>query len=223
MSGLRPPLSGGARADRPRSARRSPGSGPSMGSERNSPHGGISRIPDDLETLAYRVVQEALSNAAKHSQAAHVTVRSNSTRCSSASRSSTTGSASTTHVRGSSCRWAAWASPPCASAWSSRAARSSFGRRRSAARRSSRPSRWTSPRRARAGVNDADRRPRRTGGRHLLAGRARRTRAGRTVGPVGPVPVGPVGPVGSGGGARARRRAGARGRQVHRSRRPTIV
>jgi PAS domain S-box-containing protein len=31
-------------------------------------------IPDDLETLAYRVVQEALSNAAKHSQAAHVTV-----------------------------------------------------------------------------------------------------------------------------------------------------
>jgi PAS domain S-box-containing protein len=31
-------------------------------------------IPDDLETLAYRVVQEALSNAAKHSQAAHVAV-----------------------------------------------------------------------------------------------------------------------------------------------------
>ena len=33
-----------------------------------------SDIPDDLETLAYRVVQEALSNAAKHSQAAHVAV-----------------------------------------------------------------------------------------------------------------------------------------------------
>lgn len=33
-----------------------------------------SEIPDDLETLAYRVVQEALSNAAKHSQAAHVAV-----------------------------------------------------------------------------------------------------------------------------------------------------
>jgi PAS domain S-box-containing protein/MYXO-CTERM domain-containing protein len=31
-------------------------------------------IPDDLETLAYRVVQEALSNAAKHSHAEHVTV-----------------------------------------------------------------------------------------------------------------------------------------------------
>ncbi len=31
-------------------------------------------IPDDLETLAYRVVQEALSNAAKHAQAAHVAV-----------------------------------------------------------------------------------------------------------------------------------------------------
>jgi len=31
-------------------------------------------IPDDLETLAYRVVQEALSNAAKHSQAEHVAV-----------------------------------------------------------------------------------------------------------------------------------------------------
>lgn len=31
-------------------------------------------IPGDLETLAYRVVQEALSNAAKHSQAARVTV-----------------------------------------------------------------------------------------------------------------------------------------------------
>jgi signal transduction histidine kinase len=33
-----------------------------------------SEIPDDLETLAYRVVQEALSNAAKHAQAGHVTV-----------------------------------------------------------------------------------------------------------------------------------------------------
>jgi signal transduction histidine kinase len=33
-----------------------------------------SDIPDDLETLAYRVVQEALSNAAKHSQAAHVSI-----------------------------------------------------------------------------------------------------------------------------------------------------
>jgi PAS domain S-box-containing protein len=33
-----------------------------------------SEIPDDLETLAYRVVQEALSNAAKHAQAEHVTV-----------------------------------------------------------------------------------------------------------------------------------------------------
>ena len=33
-----------------------------------------SDIPDDLETLAYRVVQEALSNAAKHAQAAHVSV-----------------------------------------------------------------------------------------------------------------------------------------------------
>lgn len=31
-------------------------------------------IPDDLETLAYRVVQEALSNAAKHSRAAHVLI-----------------------------------------------------------------------------------------------------------------------------------------------------
>jgi signal transduction histidine kinase len=31
-------------------------------------------IPADLETLAYRVVQESLSNAAKHSQATHVTV-----------------------------------------------------------------------------------------------------------------------------------------------------
>jgi signal transduction histidine kinase len=33
-----------------------------------------SEISDDLETLAYRVVQEALSNAAKHAQAEHVTV-----------------------------------------------------------------------------------------------------------------------------------------------------
>jgi two-component system sensor histidine kinase DegS len=31
-------------------------------------------IPDDMETLAYRVVQEALSNAAKHSNAGHVAV-----------------------------------------------------------------------------------------------------------------------------------------------------
>ncbi len=33
-----------------------------------------SEIPDDLETLAYRVVQEALSNAAKHAQAERVTL-----------------------------------------------------------------------------------------------------------------------------------------------------
>jgi len=33
-----------------------------------------SEIPDDLETLAYRVVQEALSNAAKHARAENVTV-----------------------------------------------------------------------------------------------------------------------------------------------------
>jgi len=33
-----------------------------------------SEIPEDLETLAYRVVQEALSNASKHAQAEHVTV-----------------------------------------------------------------------------------------------------------------------------------------------------
>jgi len=31
-------------------------------------------LPEDLETLAYRVVQEALSNAAKHARAARVTV-----------------------------------------------------------------------------------------------------------------------------------------------------
>ena len=31
-------------------------------------------LPDDLETLAYRIVQEALSNAAKHADAAYVGV-----------------------------------------------------------------------------------------------------------------------------------------------------
>ena len=32
------------------------------------------QLPQDLETLAYRVVQEALSNAGKHAQASHMTV-----------------------------------------------------------------------------------------------------------------------------------------------------
>ncbi len=35
---------------------------------------GTAEIPSDLETLAYRVVQEALSNAAKHAQASEVTL-----------------------------------------------------------------------------------------------------------------------------------------------------
>ncbi|MGZ5353933.1 MAG: ATP-binding protein [Actinomycetota bacterium] len=34
----------------------------------------VVEIPQDLETLAYRIVQEALSNSTKHSQAHHVTV-----------------------------------------------------------------------------------------------------------------------------------------------------
>ncbi len=35
---------------------------------------GTSEIPSDLETLAYRIVQEALSNSAKHSQASNVSL-----------------------------------------------------------------------------------------------------------------------------------------------------
>jgi PAS domain S-box-containing protein len=37
--------------------------------------GALSDIPSDLETLAYRVIQEALSNVSKHAEATHVTVR----------------------------------------------------------------------------------------------------------------------------------------------------
>ena len=73
MSGLRPAPAGRAWVDPrdPRDARalRNGARGPDgvLGDDRH-------RDPADLETLAYRVVQEALSNAAKHSQAAHVTV-----------------------------------------------------------------------------------------------------------------------------------------------------
>jgi PAS domain S-box-containing protein len=35
---------------------------------------GVSDVPQDLETLAYRVVQEALSNAGKHAEAVRITV-----------------------------------------------------------------------------------------------------------------------------------------------------
>jgi signal transduction histidine kinase len=36
--------------------------------------GPMQRVPDDLETLAYRVVQESLANASKHAKAQHVSV-----------------------------------------------------------------------------------------------------------------------------------------------------
>jgi signal transduction histidine kinase len=35
---------------------------------------GVTEVPQDLETLAYRIVQEALSNAGKHSQATRIAV-----------------------------------------------------------------------------------------------------------------------------------------------------
>jgi two-component system sensor histidine kinase DegS len=36
--------------------------------------GPVQHVPDDLETLAYRVVQESLANAGKHAKAKHVSV-----------------------------------------------------------------------------------------------------------------------------------------------------
>ena len=73
MSGLRPPLleeRGLIPALRETLGRF--GTDQAVGTEFSGALG--SDIPDDLETLAYRVVQEALSNAAKHSRAEHVTV-----------------------------------------------------------------------------------------------------------------------------------------------------
>ena len=105
-----------------------------------------SDIPDDLETLAYRVVQEALSNAAKHSQAAHVAVGVELDQLQLRGRSSTTASASRTAAPASSSKWAASDWHPCGSAWSSRAEPSWFARPPDAEQRSSQPCPSTSRR-----------------------------------------------------------------------------
>jgi signal transduction histidine kinase len=73
MSGLRPPLleeRGLIPALREMLVR----FGTENGVETSFSAGPVQHVPDDLETLAYRVVQESLANAGKHAKATHVSV-----------------------------------------------------------------------------------------------------------------------------------------------------
>ena len=97
MSGLRPPVLE-ERGLIPACARRSRGSATDheVTTEFNG-RGARGRAPDDLETLAYRVVQEALSNAGKHARRPSSPCTSRPTTPSSGSRSRTTAAGSSRH------------------------------------------------------------------------------------------------------------------------------
>ncbi len=73
MSGLRPPLLE-ERGLFPALREMLDKYGRDNGVETEFVGAGNAEIPDDLETLAYRIVQEALSNSAKHSKASKVTL-----------------------------------------------------------------------------------------------------------------------------------------------------
>ena len=91
-------------------------------------------LPDDLETLAYRVVQEALSNAAKHADAVSVVVSVDADDSSMRIEIEDDGAGFDSARRGSSSGWAGSGSRRCASASSSRTARSWSAPHRGAAR-----------------------------------------------------------------------------------------
>ena len=103
------PGAGGARAVRAssRTARRRQGH--RAGRDRRG------RCPDDVETLAYRVVQEALSNVGKHADATNVTVRVEGTGAPSRVEIRTTGRGSIRARPGSSCARGGSGWRPCAS------------------------------------------------------------------------------------------------------------
>ncbi len=91
-------------------------------------------LPEDLETLAYRVVQEALSNASKYAEASMLTVSVETDTAQLRIEIQDDGRGFDVGRRcGSSCARAASVSRPCGSGWSSRAAPSSLARRRTEA------------------------------------------------------------------------------------------
>ena len=66
------------------------------GARRPRPELGDERLPEQVESAAYFVVAEALTNVARHSEAANARSRSSETTACSSSRSATTASAALT-------------------------------------------------------------------------------------------------------------------------------
>ena len=115
----RPRAQGGARRQRARA--RPPGRGRARASR---PTATLGRCPQDVQLVVYRVAQEALSNAARHSGAEHVAGRAAPRGRPGRARASPTtgaGSPSTRPLAGSGSR--ACASARCSSAATSRSSR----------------------------------------------------------------------------------------------------
>ena len=113
----------GARRLRPRPGARAARARPSASEAASRPFGRGAleeRLPPEIETTLYRVVQEALSNIVKHSAPEHVSIVVSQREARSRRRSTTTAAASTAPMSATT-RSVCWA---CASASRSSAARS---------------------------------------------------------------------------------------------------